>query len=195
MWPVPLTQVLYHHVLNWFFLPKPQFWEFIWIFSSRNHQLKINISHILKSKSYQINSMKSCSSRSFQETPKAHSNSSEIFNYYLFSFNFIFSEKKSFNIQELLHCQSKSHGTKPMHPFLSRAFQRHQEQELEASPFGGLLIITKQNKLLSFIVRSMGWATSTGKKNVIIGENIMVKWTPPPPPRPARFGELGSCQT
>jgi hypothetical protein len=43
-----------------------------------------------------------------------------------------------------------------MHPSSSRAFQRHQEQELEASPFGGLLIITKQNKLLSFIVRSMG---------------------------------------
>ncbi len=34
------------HVLNWLFLPKPGFWEFIWIFSSRN-KLKINISHIL----------------------------------------------------------------------------------------------------------------------------------------------------
>ncbi len=35
-----------YHVLNWFFLPKPGFLEFIWIFSCRNH-LKINISHIL----------------------------------------------------------------------------------------------------------------------------------------------------
>jgi hypothetical protein len=35
-----------YHVLNWFFLPKPGFLEFIWIFSGRNH-LKINISHIL----------------------------------------------------------------------------------------------------------------------------------------------------
>jgi hypothetical protein len=34
------------HVLNWFFLPKPGFWEFIWIFSGSN-QLKINICHIL----------------------------------------------------------------------------------------------------------------------------------------------------
>jgi hypothetical protein len=35
-----------YHVLNWFFLPKPDFLEFIWISSSRNY-LKINISHIL----------------------------------------------------------------------------------------------------------------------------------------------------
>ncbi len=35
-----------YHVLNWFFLPKPGFLEFIWIFSDRNH-FKINISHIL----------------------------------------------------------------------------------------------------------------------------------------------------
>jgi hypothetical protein len=55
-----------YHVLNWFFLPKPEFWEFIWIFSGRNH-LKINISHILNPKSYQINSIKSYSSRSFQQ--------------------------------------------------------------------------------------------------------------------------------
>jgi len=33
---------------------------------SKNH-LKINISHISESKSYQINSIKSCSSRSFQQ--------------------------------------------------------------------------------------------------------------------------------
>jgi hypothetical protein len=32
-----------YHVLNWFFLLKPGFLEFIWIFSSRNH-LKIKIS-------------------------------------------------------------------------------------------------------------------------------------------------------
>jgi hypothetical protein len=54
------------HVLNWLFLPKPGFLEFIWIFSGRNH-LKINISPHSESKSYQINSIKSCSSRSFQQ--------------------------------------------------------------------------------------------------------------------------------
>ncbi len=31
--------------------------------------------------------------------------------------------KKSFNIQELLHCKSKHHGTKPMHPSSLGAFQ------------------------------------------------------------------------
>ncbi len=33
-----------YHILNWFFLPKTWFLEFIWNFSGRNH-LKINTSH------------------------------------------------------------------------------------------------------------------------------------------------------
>ncbi len=33
-----------YHVFNWFFLPRPGFSEFIWIFSGRNH-LQINMSH------------------------------------------------------------------------------------------------------------------------------------------------------
>jgi hypothetical protein len=54
--------------------------------------------------------------------------------------------KESFNIQELLHHKLKRHGTKPMHPSLSRAFQRHQEHDLKHP---GLLdfITTKQNKI------------------------------------------------
>jgi hypothetical protein len=48
-----------YHVLNRFFLSETSFLEFVWIFSSRNH-LEINIFH-------QINSIKSCSSRSFQQ--------------------------------------------------------------------------------------------------------------------------------
>jgi hypothetical protein len=56
-----------------------------------------------------------------------------------------------FNIQELLHHKSKRHETKPMHPSLSRAFQRHQERGLK-HPGGSVdLITTKQNKLPSFI--------------------------------------------
>jgi len=53
--------------------------------------------------------------------------------------------KKSSNIQELLHHKSKHHETKLMHPSSSRAFQRHQEHDLEHL---GLvdLIGTKQNK-------------------------------------------------
>jgi hypothetical protein len=60
--------------------------------------------------------------------------------------------KKSFNIQELLHHKSKRHGTKPMHPSLSRAFQRHQEHDLK-HPSLVDLITTKQSKLPSFIDR------------------------------------------
>jgi len=64
--------------------------------------------------------------------------------------------KKSFNIQELLHCKSKLDGTKPMHPSLLRAFQRHQEHDLK-HPSWVDLVTTKQNKLPSFIYRYCGW--------------------------------------
>ncbi len=61
--------------------------------------------------------------------------------------------KKSFNIQELLHRKSKHHGTtKPMHPSLLRAFQRHQEHDLK-HPSLVDLITTKQNKPPFFIDR------------------------------------------
>jgi hypothetical protein len=40
--------------------------EFIWIFSGRNHLKNQYLPHS-KSKSYQINSIKSCSSKSFQQ--------------------------------------------------------------------------------------------------------------------------------
>jgi hypothetical protein len=54
--------------------------------------------------------------------------------------------KKSFNIQELLHCMAKRHGTKPiMQPSSSRAFQRHQEHDLK-HPSSVDLITPKQNK-------------------------------------------------
>jgi len=69
VWLVPLAQVLPHPQLifpskTWFF------WNLFKIFSCRNH-LKINISHILNPNLYQINSIKSRSSRYFQRTPKA----------------------------------------------------------------------------------------------------------------------------
>jgi hypothetical protein len=64
----------------------------------------------------------------FPITPKAYSNSSQIFSYNLI----YFSMKKSFNIQELLHCKSKCHETKLMHPSSSsRAFQRDQERNMK----------------------------------------------------------------
>jgi hypothetical protein len=45
--------------------------------------------------------------------------------------------KKSFNMQELLHRESKHHGTKPMHPSPSRAIQRAEERDMKASWFAG----------------------------------------------------------
>ncbi len=98
---------------TWFF---GIYLNFQWQKSLQNQYL----SHS-ESKSYQINSVKSCSSRLSNNTKGA-------FHYFkILSYDFIFAVKKSFNIQELLHCKSKCHGTKPMYPSSWRAFQRQQE--------------------------------------------------------------------
>ncbi len=77
----------------------------------------------------------------FPIAPKAHSNFSKKFQ---LRFNLIFSKEI---IQKLLHHKSKHHETKPMHPSLSRAFQRHQEHKPEASQFSRSHDYnTKQNK-------------------------------------------------
>jgi hypothetical protein len=93
-----------------------------------------------ESKSYQINSIKSCSSRSFQQHQRH------------IPIPQIFWMKKSFNIQELLLCNSKCHETKPMHPSSSRAFQRDQEHHLK-HPSSLDLISTKQNNLTTLLHR------------------------------------------
>ncbi len=89
-----------------------------------------------ESKSCQINSIKSCSSKSFQQ----HQRHIPIPWKYLVA-------KKSFNIQDFWHCKSKRHGTKPMHPFSSRAFQRDNEHNLK-HPSSVDLITTKQTTFL-----------------------------------------------
>jgi hypothetical protein len=85
----------------------------------------------------------------FPTTPKAHSNSSKIFSYDLISF----SVKKSLNIQELLHCKSKRHGIKPMHPSSSRVFQRDQEHDLKHIGSVDFISTNKTNKQPCFIDR------------------------------------------
>ncbi len=101
-----------------------------------------------ESKSYQIHSIKSYSSRSFQE----HQRHSPIPLKFSATILILILVKKSFNIQELLHSKSKHHGTKRTYPLSSRAFQRHQEQDLKH--LGSVDLITtkqlKQNKLPSF---------------------------------------------
>ncbi len=72
--------------------------------------------------------------------------------------------KKSFNIQERLHCKSKCHGTKPMHPSSSRAFQRHQEHNLKnPSLLVDLISTNKTNKQPSFIDRYI-WMEKASQK-------------------------------
>jgi hypothetical protein len=62
--------------------------------------------------------------------------------------------KKSFNIQELLHCKSKRHGTKAHAPFLVESFPKKPKTQSEASWLvGSHNYKTKQNKLPSFIHR------------------------------------------
>jgi hypothetical protein len=82
----------------------------------------------------------------FPTTPKAYSDSSKIFSYDLI----LFSAKKSFNIQELSHHNSKHHGTKPMHPSSLRAFQRHQEHNLK-HPSSVDLIVTNKTKQTNYL--------------------------------------------
>ncbi len=87
---------------TWFFLG-----EFASIFSGRNH-LKVNMrsptTHSA-SKSYQINSIKSCSSR--WDLSNNIKGTFQFLRNLIFTYNLIqFSVKKSFNIQELLHCKS-----------------------------------------------------------------------------------------
>ncbi len=147
VWPVLLAQVVPPPQLS--FPSKSWFFEFYLNFQ-RQKSFKNQYLPYSESKSQQINSIKSCSSRSFEPCqrhitiPRKFSVTSQ----------FNFSVKKSFNTQELLHLKSKHHGTKPMHPSSSRAFQRHQEHYLK-HPGSVDFITTKQNKLPSFIDRCL----------------------------------------
>ncbi len=90
--PVPLAQVLPHPQL--IFPSKTWFFEIYLNFQLQKSLYNSYLPHS-ESKSYQINSIKSCSSRSFQE----HHTHIPI----PLKFNLIqFSVKKSFNIQELV---------------------------------------------------------------------------------------------
>jgi hypothetical protein len=116
------------------------FWEFIWIFSSGNHP-KINISHILNSKSYQINSIKSCSSRSFRQyqmhipiPPK-----------FLATIKFNFQWRNHSIFKNFCTASPNIMEPSPCTPPHRELFQRHQEHNLK-HPSSIDLITTKQNK-------------------------------------------------
>ncbi len=126
-------------ILNWFFSPKPGFKKFQWQKSLKNQYLPHS-----ESKSYQINSIKFCSSRSFQTTPKAHSNSSKIFKY---NFNLIFSEE-IIQYSRTFASQVQMSWNQAHAPLLVESFPK------TPRTWGSVdLIITEQNKLPSFIDR------------------------------------------
>ncbi len=77
--------------------------------------------------------------------------------------------KKSFNIQELLHCKSKRHETKLMHPFCLRALQRDQERDPK-HPSSVDLIGTKQNKTKQTVPCFMDRLPKPGRKQSRSGE-------------------------
>ncbi len=134
-----------YHVLNCFFPSKTWLFgiylNFQWQKLLQNQYLPHSAS-----KSYQINSVKSCS---YQDLSNNTKGTLQFLRNFQLQLNLIFSEKI---IQYSRTCAPQVHGSKAMHPSLLRAFQRHQEHNLKHS---GLmdLITTKQNKLPSFIDR------------------------------------------
>jgi hypothetical protein len=75
--------------------------------------------------------------------------------------------KKSFNIQELLHRKSKLHEPSPCTPPHQELSKRHQEHDLK-HPSLVDLIITKQNKLPSFIDRWIDMSSSQVARQVTL---------------------------
>ncbi len=120
------------------------FLEFIWIFSGRNH-LKFNISHILNPNLNQKISIKSCSSRSFQEHQRHIPSAPKIFSYDLIEF----SMKKSFNIQELLHCKVQRPWNQADGSLLLESFTKRPRMAIWSIPVQWISWVqnkTKQNK-------------------------------------------------
>jgi hypothetical protein len=142
VWLVPLAQVLPHLQLifpskTWFF------WEFIWIFSSRNH---LKTSHS-ESKSYQINPPhQDLSNNTKKHIPIPLKFSGMIW------FDLIFSEEIIQYSQELLHPKSKRHGTKPHAPLLAKSFPKTPRTWSEASQF------TPPHQELSKGTKNMIWS-------------------------------------
>ncbi len=89
--------------------------------------------------------------------------------------------KDSFDIQELLHHKSKHHGTKPMHPSSSKAFQRCQEHHLNHLRSMDLISANK-TKQSSFIDGYSSMNPSYVKDDVLLanlkssGLAVQISW-------------------
>ncbi len=123
--------------------------EFIWIFSGKNHY-KINISHILNPNFYQVNSIKSWSSRSFQK----HQRHIPFLCNFQQQFNLIFSEK-IIQYSRTFAPQVQTSWNQADAPFLLKSFPKTPRTWFGASWFGGShRYKTKQtNKQPCFIAR------------------------------------------
>jgi hypothetical protein len=141
VWPVPLAHVLPHPQLI-FPSEKPGFFGIYLNFQQHKSVKNQHLPHT-ESKSYQINSIKSCSSRSFQQHQRPVPNSFKFFSYNLIFFNFQWRNHSLF--KNFCTTSPNVMEPKPMHPSSSRAFQRHQEHDLK-HPSSVDLIITIQNK-------------------------------------------------
>jgi hypothetical protein len=141
-WMVSL-QVL-PHSLNWFFLPKPDFLEFISNFSDSNH-FKINISHILKpnlTKQIPLN-------------PAHQDLSNKIKGTFQFLQNFQWRNHSIFKnfytaSPDIMEPSPCTHS----YSVLVESFPKTQRTQSEAPLPSVDLITTIQNKLPSFIDRS-----------------------------------------
>jgi hypothetical protein len=101
-----------------------------------------------KSKSCRINSMKSCSSRSFQQHQRARSNSSKIFSYDLIEF----SVMKSFNTQRTFAPQVQTPWNQAYAPLLVESFQtKDVKNTIWSIQFGRSHKLQNKTNYLSFI--------------------------------------------
>jgi hypothetical protein len=136
VWPVPLAQVLS--------CPQLIFPSKSWLFGiSFNFHKSLKNQYLphSESKSYQINSIKFYSSRSFRQ----HQSHIPILPKISATIKFNFQRRNHLIFKNFCTAKSKCHGTKAHAPSSLRAFQRHQEHDLK-HPSLVDLITTKQNK-------------------------------------------------
>jgi hypothetical protein len=141
-----LAQVVLPHPQLIFPFQNLVFWN-LFEFSATRNQFKINISPHSESKSYQINSIKNPArwdifpNNTQRHIPIPLKFSATI----LISFNFQWRNHSIF--KNFLHCKSKCHGTKPMHPSFVQSFQK--APKTRSKHLGSVdLITTKQTTCL-----------------------------------------------
>jgi hypothetical protein len=137
MWPVPLAQVLPCPQL---IFPSKTWFSGIYFNFQLQKSLKDQFLPHSESKSYQINSIKSCSSRSFQQ----HQN-------FQLQLNLIFKEEiiqySRTSAPQVQILWNQAHA-----PLIVESFPKTPRTRFEASQFGGSHNYkTRQNKLPSFI--------------------------------------------